>query len=207
MISRLQYISQAKTPQGHLDVIRQVCEAGGDWIQLRIKGESAEIIRPIAEEVKGMCQHYGATFVLNDYVEIAKEVGADGVHVGKTDMIPSTARAILGEGKIIGGTANTWEDVERLAREEVDYIGLGPFRFTSTKEKLSPVLGLEGYERIVKKCEKAGIHIPVVAIGGIQIEDVASLRKMGVYGVAVSGSITYSPDKTKMIMAFLAALG
>ena len=206
MISQLHYISQAETPDEHLDVIEQACKAGCNWIQLRIKNEPVKIVQSIAEKALAICRNHGATFILNDYVKIAKEVGADGVHVGKTDMDPSTVRALLGEGKIIGGTANTWEDVERLNRERVDYMGLGPFRFTSTKQNLSPILGLEGYKNMIERCKQNGISIPIIAIGGIRVEDVAALKKTGVHGVAVSGAITHSPHMEETIKTFYEAL-
>jgi thiamine-phosphate pyrophosphorylase len=135
---------------------------------------------------------FDAKLIINDNVTLAHEILADGVHLGKTDMKPDEARSILGENFIIGGTANTFDDIYFLQSEEVDYIGLGPFRFTTTKEKLSPILGIEGYERIIKKCREENVSIPIIAIGGIKSEDVRELIKVGVYGVAVSSAINLS---------------
>ena len=111
------------------------------------------------------------TFILNDRVELAALIGADGVHLGKNDMSPMEARSILGPQAIIGGTANTFDDILRLIDESVDYIGLGPFRFTSTKKNLSPVLGIEGYAHIFQLCKEHNINIPIVAIGGLDKSD------------------------------------
>jgi thiamine-phosphate pyrophosphorylase len=116
-------------------------------------------------------------------------VNATGVHLGKTDMPPAEARRILGDGFIIGGTANTFEDIRRLTDEGVDYIGLGPFRFTATKKNLSPILGLEGYKDILSRCRAAGIALPVLAIGGITVDDIPALMQTGVSGIAVSSAI------------------
>jgi thiamine-phosphate pyrophosphorylase len=118
-------------------------------------------------------------------------------------MSPTEARELLGKGFIIGGTANTFEDIERLAASGVDYIGLGPFRFTSTKENLSPILGIEGIEGIIKKCNEKGIHIPIIAIGGIKTEDVKTIMDKGVYGIAVSSSINLSENKIETVKRFV----
>ena len=96
---------------------------------------------------------------------------------------------MLGEEFIIGGTANTFEDIERLASQGADYIGCGPFRFTTTKKNLAPVLGLEGYRDIIAKMEDAGIDLPVVAIGGITADDIDEILATGVRGIALSGTI------------------
>ena len=137
-----------------------------------------------------------ATFIIDDRVELVKELHADGVHLGKNDMSIGEARKILGDDYIIGGTANTFEDVKALAAAGADYIGCGPFRFTTTKEKLSPVLGLEGYRQIVNEMKVHHINIPIVAIGGITKEDIPEIMKTGVTGIAISGSILNAQDPT-----------
>ena len=91
-------------------------------------------------------------------------------------MSPSDARKILGNGYIIGGTANTLDDIERLIKEGVDYIGLGPFRYTETKKNLSPILGIGGYKKILTACKEKGYTIPIVAIGGITKNDIPEIN-------------------------------
>src|SRR5690348_16442137 len=107
MISSLQYISQPV----HLDNIQAACEAGCRWVQLRIKHASEKVITSEALQAKAICADYGATLIINDYPHIANTVGANGVHVGKNDMTVAAARKIMGSGAIIGGTANTLEDI------------------------------------------------------------------------------------------------
>lgn len=100
----------------------------------------------------------------------------------------------LGENKIIGGTANTISDVLQRINEPCDYIGLGPLRFTSTKQQLSPILGFEGYQNIIKNLKEKSIDIPkIFAIGGVVLEDIEILKEIGIYGAAVSGQITNQP--------------
>ncbi|TGE27531.1 thiamine phosphate synthase [Hymenobacter metallicola] len=174
----------------------QACRGGVRWVQLRVKNAAPDQWRQLALDTQAVCQRYGATLIINDNPGLALEIGAEGVHLGKQDMSPIEARVLLGPSKIIGGTANTFADIEQLVQAGVDYIGLGPFRFTTTKEKLSPILGLEGYSSIMQQCREAGIHVPVVAIGGIQNDDVALVLSTLVHGLAVSGAIGGATDPT-----------
>lgn len=191
---RLQYISHYTDKISYLEGIKLALEGGCQWIQLRMKGATDDEVRPIAHRVKELCEAAHAKFILDDRVKLVKEVGADGVHLGKNDMPIAEARKILGDNFIIGGTANTFEDVKAHAEAGADYIGCGPFRFTTTKEKLSPVLGLEGYRHIVEQMKAANIHLPVVAIGGITIDDIPDILQTGVTGIALSGSILHAKD-------------
>ena len=137
---------------------------------------------------------------------MARQLDADGIHLGKEDMNPLQARVILGENKIVGATCNTWEDIMLRQEQRVDYIGLGPYTFTTTKERLSPVLGLEGYQRLVKQMQENDIDIPVFAIGGITERDIPSLMKTGIQGIALSGLIKNSNNltiKTKDIISLI----
>ena len=185
----IQFITHYTDRYTYLDSVRIALEGGCRWIQLRMKEASTEEIIPIAKEAMTMCRKYGATFIIDDQVELVKRLGADGVHLGKNDMPISEARRILGKDFIIGGTANTFEDVRMHAEAGTDYIGCGPFRFTTTKKNLSPVLGLKGYTDIVSKMKAEGINLPIVAIGGITKEDIPSLMKTGITGIAISGSV------------------
>ena len=199
MYRRLQYISQGSTANEQLKNIQGVLDAGCTWIQLRFKTQDQVELMKLAENVKKVCALYNALFIVNDHVDVAKCIDADGVHLGLQDMPTNHARNILGENKIIGGTANTLQDVTSRIAENCNYVGLGPFRFTTTKEKLSPVLGLNGYERILNAISKNKIQIPIYAIGGITLDDVTPLIRTGVYGVAISGALTNHSNKKDWI--------
>ncbi|MBO7636620.1 MAG: thiamine phosphate synthase, partial [Paludibacteraceae bacterium] len=139
-------------------------------------------------------------------VELVAEIQADGVHLGKKDMSISEARAILGTDYIIGGTANTFDDVKAHYEAGASYIGCGPFRFTTTKKGLSPILGLEGYREIVQKMKQEGINLPIFAIGGITIDDIPSILQTGVTGIALSGAVLNAEnpiEKTKQIIQII----
>ncbi len=164
-------------------------EGGCRWIQLRMKDADEAEIERVARLVMPECKRMGAVFVIDDHVELALRLGADGVHLGKNDMPVDEARRLAGDGFIIGGTANTFEDVQRLAAQSADYIGCGPFRFTTTKKNLAPMLGIEGYKRILSQMKEHGITLPLVAIGGITNDDIPLLMAAGVSGIALSGSV------------------
>lgn len=194
----LQYISHFTQQISYAEGIRMALEGGCRWIQLRMKDAPAEEIIACAEEVLPLCRRHGAKFLLDDHVELVRQLGADGVHLGKNDMPVDEARTILGPDIIIGGTANTIEDIIRLHKQGADYIGCGPFRFTTTKKNLSPILGLDGYKSIVLKMKELGINLPIVAIGGITVEDIPAVMGTGVSGIALSGAILGAPDPVKM---------
>ena len=185
----LQFISHYTERYSYLDSIRLALEGGCRWIQLRMKDATDDEVRPIAIEAQQMCREAGATFIIDDRVELVRELHADGVHLGKNDMPIIEARKILGPDFIIGGTANTFDDVKLHYESSADYIGCGPFRFTTTKQKLAPVLGLDGYRSIVSQMRAANINIPIVAIGGITEDDIPAILATGITGIALSGTV------------------
>lgn len=187
---KLQFITHFTERYSYVDSARIALEGGCRWVQLRMKDVEEVLFEQTAIAVQRMCREYGATFIIDDNVHLAKRIGADGVHLGKHDMPISMARDILGERHIIGGTVNTFEDVlHHLNGATPDYFGCGPFRETSTKRNLSPMLGLDGYKDIIRQMRSHGIDIPIVAIGGICREDIPALMECGVSGIALSGSI------------------
>lgn len=190
----LQFITAQNERYSYADGARMALEGGCRWVQLRMKEVSDDEFLPVAKQVQALCKQAGAKFILDDRVSLALEIKADGVHLGRNDMPVKEARDILGNTYIIGGTANTFADVERLHRDGVDYIGCGPFRFTKTKKNLSPVLGLEGYGEIVRRMRAAGIVTPIVAIGGIVRDDIKQIMGTGVNGLALSGAVLNAED-------------
>lgn len=185
----LQFISHYTDKYSYLDSICLALQGGCRWIQLRMKDATDDEVRPIAIEAQKLCKQYGATFIIDDRVALVKELQADGVHLGKNDMPIAEARRLLGPDYIIGATANTIWDVKAHYAAGADYIGCGPFRFTTTKQKLSPVLGLDGYRRIIIEMRAAHIDIPIVAIGGITKDDIPAILATGITGIALSGTV------------------
>ena len=183
MKHRLQFITHFTERYTYFDSAMIALEGGCRWIQLRMKDAGEDEIERVARQILPECRRREAVFVIDDHVELALRVGADGVHLGKNDMPVDEARRLAGDGFIIGGTANTFEDVQRLAAQGADYIGCGPFRFTTTKKNLAPMLGIEGYKDILSRMKE---H---VAIGGITCGDIPQLMAAGVSGIALSGSV------------------
>lgn len=193
MFNRLQYITAS------YEHMQSALDAGCTWVQLRCKDIAERDYCTLAIRSKLLCERYKAILIVNDSVAVTQYAGADGVHLGLEDESIHIARSILGPDKIIGGTANTLAHLQQRIVEGCNYIGLGPFRFTTTKQRLSPILGLEGYQSLLAAMDRP---LPVYAIGGIQVEDVPALLDAGVYGVAVSGGITDARDKKQIISQF-----
>lgn len=185
----VQFISHHTSIYSYLDSIAIALRGGCRWIQLRMKDADEQTLIQTAIKAQELCRQYGATFIIDDNPYIAKLSGADGVHLGKNDMPIAQARAILGSQAIIGGTANTIDDIISHAAAGANYIGCGPFRFTTTKQRLSPLLGIEGYKQIIRQMRERSIDLPIVAIGGITAQDIDPIMATGVTGIALSGSI------------------
>ena len=199
IISKLHYITT------HPQDAELACRGGVRWVQLRLKNTPYPAWRQLALDTQAVCQHHGATLIINDNPQLALEIGAAGVHLGQQDMSPAEARTLLGPDFMIGGTANTFEHIAKLVAAGVNYIGLGPFRFTTTKDNLSPILGLAGYEKLLAQCWAAGFTVPIIGIGGIALADVPTLRAAGLHGVAVSGAIGQAADPTATAAQFVQA--
>ena len=195
----LQFITHYTEKCSYIDSAKIALEGGCRWIQLRMKDVSETTLEHHALIIQEMCKEYGATFIIDDNVFLAKKINADGVHLGKNDMPITEARRILGDDYIIGATVNIFEDILKITnslsstansqRPMVNYFGCGPFRFTQTKQKLSPILGIEGYKEIVKKKLEQNIDIPIVAIGGISNADIPHILETGIDGIALSSAI------------------
>jgi thiamine-phosphate pyrophosphorylase len=199
-LSRLYFITGETAP---LEQIEAACVAGVRLIQLRMKEATDEEFLLTAREAKKICAFHDRMLIVNDRVEVAAAVDADGVHVGQEDMPAREARRRLGVGKIVGGTANTLEDIREHYLGGADYIGLGPYRYTTTKKKLSPILGLEGYRGVMQRLEEEGISLPVFAIGGVGVADVGLLMEAGVYGVAFSALLVQARDWAGLVTEIL----
>lgn len=201
----IQFITHSNERYDHVEGATLALQGGCRWIQLRMKDAMEIDFLRAAKKIRRLCDEYHATFILDDHVEWVGLTGADGVHLGKNDMPVDEARKMLGRNRIIGGTANTFEDVGRLSRQGADYIGCGPFRFTTTKKNLSPVLGLEGYRSITAQMKAHDIQLPIVAIGGILHQDIPAIMQTGVTGIAVSGAILNAENPVEEMRLFISA--
>lgn len=197
-MDKLYYVSKGKTPEDHLENIRRICDLGITLVQLRIKNLSDALLLKTAYSAKTICDNYNASLIINDNVAVTKTIKAYGVHLGKGDMSISEARQQLHPSQHIGGTANTLEDCEYLMSQNIDYIGLGPYRYTTTKKKLSPILGLSGCQNIMKRLRSNTMSFPpIYAIGGLLKSDIHTILNIkGIHGVAASTLFSNSSVQT-----------
>lgn len=199
----LMFITHRTEKYTEEDQVRMAIQGGCDWIQIRMKEDlTLEAAKKLVRLAGLSCR-----VCIDDDLEIAIQSGAFTVHLGKNDMPVSEAWKIIYQRGyddlfVVGATANTFEDIVEANRQGASYVGLGPYRFTETKKNLSPILGLEGYERIMDQCREAGLEIPVFAIGGIRYEDIAPLMSTGITGIAVSSAITSAANPVKEMERF-----
>jgi thiamine-phosphate pyrophosphorylase len=178
-----------QTQLSHLELAELAISGGADTIQFREKsGETREMIR-VAEQMQALCKSAGATFIVNDRVDVAIASHADGVHLGQNDFPIPLARKLLGEGIIIGGSAGNMEEARKCLSEGADYIGFGPVYFTASKEDAGPAGGLDLLKQVV-----AEIPLPIVAIGGITRENTPLVIQAGAHGIAVISAVCCQQD-------------
>lgn len=202
----LQYITNTDSPHTIPEQVKAVLEGGCRWIQLRMKDASVDEVAEMARIIKPLTDEKEAFLIINDHVDVCRDVNCTGVHLGKSDMPPSKARIELGPLAVIGVTANTIEDIRAVSALDIDYIGMGPYADTSTKKNLAPILGLPGITALCDDMKAEDINIAHVAVGGIRLEDVESLLEAGCDGLAVSGAIAFADDMAEATRKFLAML-
>ena len=170
------------------DQVEEIAASGATFLQLREKHLSEEAFLKEALKIKEIAARHSIPFVINDNIEVALRADADGVHVGQSDMQAKDVRRLIGEEKILGGSANTVEQAVKAQKSGADYLGVGAVFSTSTKLDANDV----SFETLRRICE--AVTIPVVAIGGIGEANVLKLRGSGVHGIAVISAIFASPD-------------
>jgi thiamine-phosphate pyrophosphorylase len=171
------------------DVIRAAIHGGADTIQLREKDFSGRELLEAGQLLRRLTRELGARLIVNDRIDVAKAVDADGVHLGQKDLPIEVARDILGPDKIVGLSTHNVAEAVAAERAGADYIGLGPMKPTTTKLDTEPVVGPEGVKAV-----RAAVRLPIVAIGGIKEADVAEIIRNGANGVAVISAVIGAED-------------
>lgn len=203
-IGRLHVITDTviQTRFSHLEIARLAIEGGADTIQFRDKRLSTKELLRIGEGIKRICEENGVTFIVNDRLDLALALEADGVHLGQEDMPISIARKFLGE-RIIGGSAGNITELLHCLEQGADYVGFGPVFQTKTKEDAGPSVGLASLREIVRLS-----RVPVVAIGGIGPQNAKEVLETGAYGIAVISSVVTAEDPklaAKALMSIIEA--
>jgi len=202
IIPKLHYITQGQSPKEHIENIQKACSSGAELVQLHLKNISEKNILKLATEAREITSHFQTRLIINDYYKIAKSIKADGVHLGPTDACPKEVRKHLYTWQIIGGTASTLQECQTLIAKNVDYISLGPFKTSKTKETTNPELELEAYKTIL---DTLNTQIPIISIGGITTDDVKTILETGIVGIAVSEAITLNFNNIKTFNNLLKA--
>jgi thiamine-phosphate pyrophosphorylase len=182
----LMCLTQDALPFSPEEQAQRLCAAGARWIQLRMKSAELHDWLTTACAVVAICRSHDAICIINDSVDIAIAANADGVHLGRSDEDWPEARRRLGPKRLLGGTINSVSDaVHAINSECLDYVGIGPWRFTANKKNLAPVLGPAGVRPLVAQLD----GLPAWIIGGIEANDLPAVRATGAAGAAVSSAL------------------
>jgi len=187
---RLQFLTLDASPLTHRAQALAALEGGVRWIQLRAKHLSEDVWVAEAAAIAELCRDYGATFIVNDSPQVALRAEADGVHLGGDDASPAAARTLLGDFALVGVTLNEPAHLARFAGVRIDYVGVGPFRHTASKQKLAAIHTAESLAALIA----AASPLPCYAIGGVTATDWPELRSLRAHGIAVSGAIAMASD-------------
>jgi len=189
-ITQLHYLTQDLDNRSHIEQTQIACEAGCKWVQYRCLTKTDEQMLDELPEIASICDDWGATLIITDHIHLLDKADIQGVHIEDMQADFKAIREQIGEEKTFGASAHTFEDIQRIAAgNSVDYIGCGPFAFTDTKPNEYSLLGISGYQSIVKRMAEENITLPLLAVGGIKIEDVDALMNTGIFGLAVSAAI------------------
>ena len=193
-IGRFHVLTDAclQTRFSHLELAELAIAGGADTIQFREKGGETRQLIHIAEQMQALCKKAGATFIVNDRVDVAIASRAGGAHLGQNDFPIPLARKLLGEEAIIGGSAGSLEEARKCLLEGADYIGFGPVYFTASKEDAGPAGGLDLLKQVVKE-----IPLPIIAIGGLTRDNTLPVLQTGVHGIAVISAVCCQNDPSE----------
>lgn len=202
-ISKFHYLTQDLPNRSHVEQTQIACQAGANWIQYRCFSKEDDALIEELYQIASICDDWGTTLILTDHCHLLDKVDAQGVHIENMQADFAMIREQVGEEKTLGASANSMADIQRIhSSGSVDYIGCGPFGVTTTKPNDHALLGLQGYRGILSEMQKFNINIPVLAVGGIKIEDTEGLLATGIYGIAVSGRVNMAADPAQALREF-----
>jgi len=201
-IEKLQFITHDIEQHSHIEQARIACEAGAKWIQYRCLTKSDDELLKDINVIAELCDDWGSTLIVTDHIHLNGKADIQGFHIEDMDADFRQLREELGEAITIGGSSNTVEGLLRIAEEGADYAGFGPFKVTTTKPNNAPLLGLEGYKDAIAILQQQQIELPVLAVGGVTLNDIDDLLKTGVFGIAASSAINQAEDMRSAYLDF-----
>lgn len=201
-IEKLHFITHDIPSLNHVQQTEQACEAGAKWIQYRCLTKDDPGLLNDLEQIASICDDWGATLIVTDHIHLKGKADIQGFHIEDMNADFTTIREQLGEEFTLGGSSNTVEGLIRLHKEGADYAGFGPFQITTTKPNNAALLGLQGYEKAMIRLKELGLEFPVLAVGGVNLQDVDALMQTGIFGIAASAAINQAEDLGEAYKAF-----
>ena len=193
-IEKLHFITHDITQHTHIAQVKLACEAGAKWIQYRCLSKTDNELLTDINQIAEICDDWGATLIVTDHVHLKGKADIQGFHIEDMEADFIALRKQLGEEYTLGGSANTVENLIRLAKEGADYAGFGPFKLTKTKPNNSHLLGVKGYADAMIMLKAQNIDLPILAVGGVTLQDIAPLLATGIHGIAASSAINQAED-------------
>lgn len=185
-------------PRTVVEVVRAAVEAGAPAVQLRNKGQSARELLTVGRELRSITRAAGALLFVNDRLDVALALEADGVHVGPDDLTVAAVRAVAPPGFLIGRSADQLSVARQAVEDGADYIGCGAVYATTTKGDAGEVIGLDGLDAVAR-----AVNVPVVAIGGITVARAAEVGRTRAAGIAVVGAVMAAGDVAGVVRTLL----
>lgn len=193
-IEKLHFITHDIPQHSHIEQVEIACQAGAKWIQYRCLSKGDEALLADINAIATICDDWGATLIVTDHIHFKGKADIQGFHIENIKADFTALRQQLGDEFTLGGSANTIENLLRLAAEGADYAGFGPFAVTTTKPNDLPFLKLADYENAVTQFASAAIKMPILAVGGVQLDDVSALMETGIHGIAVAAAINQAEN-------------
>lgn len=205
-IEKLHFITHDIPQHSHINQVQIACEAGAKWVQYRCLSKNDDELLLDLDQIGSICDDWGATLIVTNHIHLKGKADIQGFHMEDltTDFV--ALRKQIGEEYTLGGSAHQFDELVRLANEGADYVGFGPYAYTTTKANSFSSLGLEGYTDVINRLKMANIDLPILAVGGIGLADVAPLLETGIYGIAVSSAINQAADRYEAYQDFYQSL-
>lgn len=188
-IEKLHFITHDFPGRTHVEQAEKACAAGAKWIQYRCFSKPDDALIEDITAIGEICDDWGATLIVTDHIRLAGQGDIQGFHIEDMSADFTELRRLLGDEYTLGGSANQLDQVERIFHGGADYVGVGPFTISHTKPNNFPQLAASDYLQLMDQLMMKGIEIPVLAVGGVRLEDVPDLMQTGIFGVAVSNAI------------------
>ena len=205
-IEKLHFITHDILQSSHIEQAQVACEAGAKWIQYRCLSKADEELLADINVIAEICDDWGATLIVTNHIHLKGKADIQGFHVEDMDADFVALRNQIGEEFTLGGSANTIENLIRLANEGADYAGFGPFKTTTTKPNNSPLLRINGYTNVMEKLKSENVDLPILAVGGVTLLDIPELLATGIYGIAASSAINQAENMYEAYVDFYKAI-